>query len=139
MTSLLDKTRSNREFAQSIGGRTINDLGNSLGTLSIENAGPVSVTLLATSSGPLTHTTRVTLLRGSPRIDIRNDINQNFDATYWWAFGFNLTSPDLMHEEVGAIIRAKLTTSGGNYSPRNARYDWLTLNHFADFTGGGVA
>jgi alpha-mannosidase len=24
---------------------------------------------------------------------------------------------------------------GGHYSPRNARYDWLTLNHFADIGG----
>ena len=138
ITSLIDKTRSNREFAQTIGGRAINDLGTGTGSISIENAGPVSVTLLATSSGPLTHTTRVTLVRGSPRINVRNDINQNFDATYSWAFGFNLTAPDLMHEEAGAIISAKLTTSGGHYSPRNARYDWLTLNHFADLTGGGV-
>jgi alpha-mannosidase len=140
ITSLIDKTRSNREFAQTIGGRAINDLGADTGSLTVENAGPVSVTLLASAPGPtpFTHTTRVTLLRGSPRIDIRNDINQNFDATNWWAFGFNLTAPDLMHEEVGAIISAKLTTSGGHYSPRNARYDWLTLNHFADLTGGGV-
>ncbi len=140
ITSLIDKTRSNREFAQTIGGRVINDLGADTGSLTVENAGPVSVTLLASATGPtpFTHTTRVTLVRGSARIDIRNDINQNFDATNWWAFGFNLTAPDLMHEEVGAIISAKLTTNGGHYSPRNARYDWLTLNHFADLTGGGV-
>ena len=139
ITSLIDKTRSNREFAQTIGGRVLNDLGADTGSITIENAGPVSVTLLASATGPtpFTHTTRVTLRRGSSRIDIRNDINQNFDATNWWAFGFNLTDPDLMHEEVGAIILAKLTTNGGHYSPRNARYDWLTLNHFADLTGGG--
>ena len=55
-----------------------------------------------------------------------------------WRFGFNITSPDVWHEEVGAIIRARLTTAGGHYSPRNARYDWLTLNRFADMSGGGV-
>jgi alpha-mannosidase len=56
-----------------------------------------------------------------------------------WQFGFNLASPDVWHEEVGAIIRAKLTTSGGHYSSRtiNSRYDWLTLNHFAAMTGSG--
>jgi alpha-mannosidase len=36
------------------------------------------------------------------------------------------------------MITARLTSNGGSYSPRNARYDWLTLNHFADMTGGGL-
>ena len=27
---------------------------------------------------------------------------------------------------------------GGHYSSRNARYDWLTLNHFADISGADV-
>ena len=41
----------------------------------------------------------------------------------------------MWHEEIGAVIRAKLLGDGGHYSPRNARYDWLTLNHFADIAG----
>jgi alpha-mannosidase len=137
--SLLDKTRSNQEFAQNIGGRTINDLGSSTGTLAVENQGPVSVTLKATvtTATPLKHVSRITLFRNSRRIDIRNEINQNFSNTFTWAFGFNLTSPDVWHEEVGAIIRARLTTDGGHYSPTLARYDWLTLNHFADMSGTG--
>ena len=52
ITSLIDKTRSNREFVRTIGGRAINDLGASAGSISVENAGPVSVTLLATASSP---------------------------------------------------------------------------------------
>ena len=36
------------------------------------------------------------------------------------------------------MIRAKLLGEGGHYASRNARYDWLTLNHFADISGGGV-
>ena len=43
-----------------------------------------------------------------------------------------------MHEEVGAIIKAKKASQGGQYADRNMRYDWLTLNHFADMSGGGV-
>jgi alpha-mannosidase len=31
-----------------------------------------------------------------------------------------------------------LLADGGHYSPRNARYDWLTLNHFAVISGGGA-
>jgi alpha-mannosidase len=53
-----------------------------------------------------------------------------------WGFGFAIQNPDVYHEEVGAILRARLTTEGGHYSPRNARYDWLTLNHFADINQG---
>lgn len=139
ITSLVDKLRDNREFAQAINGRSINDLGAGSGTLEVENAGPVSVTVKATSSGPLSHTTRINLIRQSSRIEIRNDIDQNFDTTNTWGFGFNLAAPDVWHEEVGAVIRAKLSTQGGHYSPRNARYDWLTLNHFADISDGSGA
>ncbi|MBN1312195.1 MAG: glycoside hydrolase [Anaerolineae bacterium] len=137
ITSLVDKTRDDREFAQSIGGYTINDLGPSSGTLTVENPGPVSVTLKAIGSAPLAHTTRITLVRNSDRLIIRNEITQNFGDTYTWAFGFALENPDVWHEEVGAVIRARLLANGGHYSPRNARYDWLTLNHFVDMNGNG--
>jgi alpha-mannosidase len=141
ISSLIDKNRGNRQFARDMGGYVINDLGSSSGSLAVENAGPVSVTLRATASSPLAHTTRITLFRDDVnRIDIRNDINQDFSSTHSWRFGFNLNSPDVWHEEVGAIIRAKLLSQGGHYSGRagNSRYDWLTLNHFADMSGGGV-
>jgi alpha-mannosidase len=140
ITSLIDKQRGNREFERTINGRAMNDLGAGSGTLQVENAGPVSVTLLASSNSPLVHTSRITLIRDSDRIDIRNDINQNFNTTNTWAFGFNIDSPDVNHEEVGAIAHARLDTQGGNYSSRtrNARYDWLTLNHFADVSSGNV-
>lgn len=136
ITSLIDKTRGDREFVAEINGRFFNDLGSATGTLEVENAGPVSVTVLATSASPVAHTTRVTLTRDSPRIALRNDINENFDATYTWGFGFDVDTPDVWHEELGAVIRAKLLAQGGHYSPRNARYDWLTLNHFADVSNG---
>jgi alpha-mannosidase len=90
------------------------------------------------ASSPVAHTTRLTLVRGLDRVNIRNDITQNFSSVLKWRFGFEITAPDVRHEEVGAIIRAKLTSAGGHYSPRNARYDWLTLNRFADMSGGGV-
>jgi alpha-mannosidase len=135
ITSLIDKTRSNKDFARTISGKTINDLGASTGTLAVENAGPVSVTILATASAPLSHTTRITLFRDSNRIEISNQITQNFSGIYTWAFGFNLDSPDTWHEEVGAVIRAKLLENGGHYAASLARHDWLTLNHFVDMTG----
>jgi alpha-mannosidase len=138
ITSLIDKARANREFVNS--SFAINDLGPSSGSLQAENVGPVSVTLLASAPSPLNHTTRITLIRDSDHIDIRNDINQNFDSVFTWGFGFNLTPPDVWHEEVGAVIRAKLQSQGGNYSDRidNSRYDWLTLNHFADMSNGSL-
>ena len=36
------------------------------------------------------------------------------------------------------MIRGKLLANGGHYSPRNARYDWLTMNHFADVSDGAA-
>lgn len=134
ITSLIDRKRGDHELARSIDGRAINDLGPAEGKLELESTGPVSVTLRATASGPLAHTTRITLLRDQERIEIHNEIDQNFTTVPTWSFAFNLEAPDLWHEEVGAVIRAKLLPDGGHYSPRNARYDWLTLNHFAALT-----
>jgi alpha-mannosidase len=135
ITSLIDKTRGEQEFAREINGRFINDLGPGEGTLEIENVGPVSVTIKTTTATPLNHTTRITLFRDSDRIDIRNDINQNFSDVYTWGYSFNLDNPDTWHEEVGAVIRAKQIAQGGHYADRGARLDWQTLNHFADMTG----
>ena len=137
ITGLIDKLRNNRELVRVINGRAVNDLGAGTGTLRVENNGPVSVTLVAGSNSPLVHTSRISLIRGKNRIEITNEIKQNFNATYTWGFGFNIDSPDVWHEEVGAVIRARLLAEGGHYSPRNARYDWLTLNHFADISETG--
>ncbi len=139
ITSLVDKVRGNRELVRVIGGKALNDLGgNRSGTLSVENSGPVSTTLRAISTSPVAHTTRVTLYNDVNRIDISNEIMQNFGDVKTWSYSFNINSPDVWHEEVGAVIRAKLLTGGGHYSPRNARYDWLTMNHFADVSDGAA-
>jgi uncharacterized protein (TIGR03437 family) len=135
ITSLIDKTRNNQEFAREINGRYINDLGPSGGTFEIESVGPVSATVKITASAPLNHTTRITLFRDSDRIELRNEINQNFSDVYTWGFSFNLEKPDTWHEEVGAVLRAKQIAQGGHYADRGARLDWQTLNHFADMTG----
>jgi alpha-mannosidase len=138
ISSLIDKSQSNRQFAQAVSGRLLNDLGSGPGTLSVENVGPVSVTVLATSTGPLLHRSRITLFRDSERIDIRNDIDQNFTTEPTWGFGFALSSPQIRHEEVGAILLAKRENAGGDYSNTNTRYDWFTLNHFADISSGAA-
>ncbi len=139
ITGLYDKT-SQQEFGRKISGRWLNDLGEGTGTREVENVGPVSVTLKVRDvPTPLKHTTRITLYNHSNRIDIQNEITQNFssqgDAPPVWAFGFNLDSPDIWHEEVGDVIRTKLEPIG-HYARNHARYDWLTLNHFADISSG---
>jgi alpha-mannosidase len=139
ITSLIDKTRGHRETVRQIAGRVLNDLGgNRSGEVTVENAGPVSVTLRAVSTSPVPHTTRVTLYHTVNRVDISNEITANFVDVKTWSFSFDINSPDVWHEEVGAVIRGKLTTNGGHYSPRNARYDWLTMNHFADISDGAA-
>lgn len=137
ITSLIDKTNGNRECVALVNGRYLNDLGagaDSTGELVVENAGPVSVTLRATGRTPLAHTSRITLYREVPRVAIHNQITQNFGGSLTWAFSCKLPPAEVWHEEVGAVIKARLQPDGGHYSPVNARYDWLTLNHFADFT-----
>ncbi|MBS1807122.1 MAG: glycoside hydrolase [Acidobacteria bacterium] len=133
--SLIDKTRGDQEFAREINGRFINDLGASEGSFEVESVGPVSVTIKTIATAPLQHTTRITLFRDSDRIEIRNEINQNFSEVHTWGYSFNLDNPDTWHEEVGAVIRAKQLAQGGHYADRGARLDWQTLNHFADMTG----
>ncbi len=140
ISGLIDKTRGNRDFAGRQDRRHLmNDLGLDPGVLEVENAGPVSVTMRARGESPLKHTSRITLYRDSRRIEIRNDIEENFGATHEWSFAVNVDAPDVWHEEVGAVIRAKLTTQGGHYSPVMSRLEWLTLNHFADISGTGGA
>ena len=133
--SLIDKTQGSKEFATSIGGLSVNDFSTTgSGSIAVESAGPVSVTVVVTSSAGLNHKTHVTMYRQSHRIDITNEIIQNFGTTHTWAFTFNLSQPDVHTEEIGAVIHDKLTTNGGDYSPTQARYDWASVNHFADMT-----
>jgi alpha-mannosidase len=138
IVSLIDKKSGNRELASVIDGRAVNDLGPGSGTLSIKNDGPVSVTMQARVSGLLPHTTEVTLFRDSDRVAIRNEITANFSAVSTWAFSFNLRSPDVWHEEVGAINHARIAPEG-DYAARFSRLDWLTLNHFVTISGADGA
>ena len=134
ITALYDKENGNHNFAGDSYGRTINDLGEGSGSVTIENNGPVSATIKLAGPSPMAHTTRITLYENSDRIELENTIEQNFSNISTWNFAFNLNSPTTRHEEVGAIVKADLTTNGGHYAPVNARYDWLTLNHFVDMS-----
>ncbi|MDZ7384645.1 MAG: glycoside hydrolase [candidate division KSB1 bacterium] len=136
ITSLVDKRRGYTELAGQEGG--LNCLGPGSGTVVMEEAGPVSVTLTASGASPSSHVTRITLFRDIDRVEIRNEVMQNFSQLYTWDFSHTFPGADVWHEEVGAVILARLTTQGGHYSPRNARYDWLTLNHFADVGAQGA-
>ncbi len=136
--SLIDKKRDNAELAATIDGLTLNDLSSkdNSGTITIENSGPVSVTVRCESSTGLAHTTWITLYRDSDRVDIRNRITANFGDNRYWSFGFNLSNPNIHTEEVGTVIQDRLKSQGGDYADTHARYDHVTLNHFADITDG---
>ncbi|NWF65778.1 MAG: glycoside hydrolase [Chloroflexi bacterium] len=133
IVSLIEKA-GNRELAV-----RLNDLGDALGELSLESSGAVSATIKAQIRAPLARTTRITIYRDIPRIDISNEITENFAGVLAWDFHFNLQSPDVWHEETGAIIRARLTAEGGHYSPVHSRLDWLSMGHFAAISGDGGA
>lgn len=134
--SLIDKKNGERELTQRY--RGLNELlMKSEGTLSVASVGPVSVTIACNVDEPLRHRTRITLYKDLDRISIANEITENFDGKQVWDYKFALADPVVWHEETGAIIKAALTTDGGRYSPTNARYDWLTLNHFANVSENG--
>ena len=132
--SLVDKRLAGREIAATIDGRSLNDLGTGGGTVTIKNSGPVSITLQAKTNLPVPHTTEVTLFDHSDRIEIRNEITANFADVETWAFSFNLRSPDVWHEEIGAINHARVQPEG-DYAAAFSRLDWLTLNHFVAMSG----
>ena len=132
--SLVDKKLAGRELASEIDGRGLNDLGPGEGTVTLKNSGPVSITLQAKAGKPIPHTTEVTIFSGSDRIAIRNEITANFSDVETWAFSFNLRSPDVWHEEIGAINHARLQPEG-DYAAAFSRLDWLTLNHFVAMSG----
>ena len=139
ITSLVDKRYGNREWVTDVGGKLMNDLGSGLdntGKLLVTNRGPVSVTIECTGTIPLMHSTRITLFKDIPRIDIYNQITQNFSTVESWSFSYNLPDADVWHEETGAILKAKYFSDSGHYASQNGRYDWLTLNHFADINDG---
>ncbi len=137
ITELYDSL-AQRQLVKATDGRYLNDLGATQldegENLVVENAGPVSVTLKAVSKHPLQHSVRLTLYKNSPRIDIQNNIEENFQDLKTWAFSTALNQPSTHHEELGAILSAKKQTRGGHYAAQNARYDWLTFNHFADLS-----
>jgi alpha-mannosidase len=139
IASLIDQRDPAVDLATAIGGAKLNDFAaNDSGghDLVVENSGPVSVTVRITSDAARNHVTRVTLYRASDRIDLRNEIEENFGDVRHWAFSFNLAAPNVHTEELGAILRLKKKSAGGHYAERNARYDYATLNHFADISDG---
>jgi alpha-mannosidase len=135
IASFLDKARSNAELAQTIDGLKLNDFAANAtngNAIVVEDCGPVSVTLKCVSDTGRQHTTRVSLFRDSEHVEIRNDITENLADVRHRTFGFNLSSPDFHAEKVGAVIRAKTKCNGGSHAETHARYDYMTLNHFAN-------
>lgn len=133
ITSLQEGLHQGRELVRKPG--LLNSLAGGSGTLTVEDAGPLTATLVAKSTAGLDHTTRVTLYRGVPRVSIVNEITKNFGDERGYRYDFALNGVDTWHEEVGAVIRARLANDGGHYAMRNAKYDYQTLNHFVSMTG----
>jgi alpha-mannosidase len=132
--SIVSKKTGGQELVANIDGRSVNDLGPGTGTLKVISSGPVSVSLEAQASGPIAHTTQITLFRDLDRIAIRNEITANFSDVKTWAFSFALQSPDVWHEEIGAINHARLQPDG-DYAAKYSRLDWQTLNHYVFMKG----
>lgn len=134
ITSLRERRQADTEWVAAHQGLAVNDLAADRDDgepLRVDNAGPVSVTLVARSEAGLPHRSRITLYAHSPRIDIDNQIDANFGGTPHWAFSFKIAQPQVHSEEVGAINLNRRAADGGHYADSHARYDYVTLNHFA--------
>lgn len=110
--------------------RVANAFDSATGATTVESSGPVSTTLRIDIDQPLVRTTRITMFESLDRIEIDNTIRENFSDLRTWRYEFNLDSPQTLHEEVGAIVRAATIAEGGDYSDQHSRTDWLTMNHF---------
>jgi alpha-mannosidase len=133
LTSIIDKAVApNRELA---GAGALNDFGGgSSAGLTVENAGPVSVTLRRDVSGAPNRRVRVTLVRDADRVEIENEILQNYTSLAEYRYDVSLPSPQIRFEEVGAVMRPGFAPSGDFLA--GARTDYVTLNHFASFASG---
>ncbi len=137
--SLIDKRRGSVELATAIDGWKVNDFAADCDDgqpLQVENRGPVSVTVRARTSAGLDRTTAITLYRGSDCVEIVNELTANFADVRHWAFSLALAEPVVRTEEVGAVNLNRRKSAGGDYADRAARYDYVTVNHFADVTDG---
>ncbi len=137
--SLIDKRNGGTELAAEIFDLKLNDFAAKSDegeALIVVNRGPVSVTVRARSEAGVPHDTFITLYRDSDRVDIRNEINENFSDIRYWAFSFAIKNPSIHTEEVGAVNLNKLKSDGGDYADSHARYDHITVNHFADVSAG---
>ncbi len=133
--SLFDK-KQKKEFVKNIEGKFINDLGSGMietgNEIIIENKGNVSTTILCKSDAQMKHETRITLYDNMQRVDIQNKILQNFGDPKFVSFSFDIDNSEVWHEEIGAVIKAKLVTEGGHYSDYMSRYDYQSLSHFVN-------
>lgn len=132
-------------FDKRLGKEWTNGLLNDLGSINHETGAKIRILgkdnhhirILCSSRDPVNHESIITFYADDPRIDFQNTIHQNFDGLLHWSFAFNIESPEVWHEEVGAVIKAKTASSGGHYADRMARYDYLSLNHFLNVGNSG--
>ena len=137
LSSFIDKRRGGHELAANLFELQLNDLVKNSRTgepLIVRNRGPVSTEIVASSREGVPHTTSYTLYQHADRLDIRNEILANFSDLQHWSFSFALEGPTVHTEEIGAIVRNKLQRHGGHYADHHARYDYLSVNHFADIS-----
>ena len=92
------------------------------------------IMLICNSNDPVRHESIITFYADDRRVDFQNTVYQNFEGLLHWTFAFNIDTPEVWHEEVGAIIKAKTASEGGHYADRMARYDYLSLNHFCNIS-----
>jgi len=135
ITSALDKAAGSREMA----GTALNDFGSGTASVAVAgNVGPVSATVRRDISGSPQRRVRITLFRDIDRIEIENEILENYTGDGLYAYEVNLVAPQIRFEEIGAIARPGLAGQGGDFLA-GTRADYMTLNHFASLSDGSYS
>lgn len=98
--------------------------------LNVAFSSPDLIELEFISDLPYKHHTWIRFYSDDPRIDIKNKVLENFKDSLYYTFDMNIENPEVWHEEIGAVIKAKLSSEGGHYADKRARYDHLSFNHF---------
>jgi alpha-mannosidase len=129
LASLYDK-QLKKEWAAG----SLNSLGDTLAentsSIKVVTQGPDFIEIICRAPKPLLHESKYTFYAENRRVDINNTLLANFGNTLHFIFPFAITNPEVWHEEVGAVIKAKTIENGGHYANKMARYDYLSLNHF---------
>jgi len=113
----------------------LHDIGSGSGSAVLDHSGPVSTTVHVDAGGSPSHSSYLTVFHNEiHRVEMEGQVTENFGGKVEVEYSFDLPNFVARHEEVGQISTIARKSDGGDYSDDKARLDYLTFNHFVDFS-----